>query len=436
MRLSGLLRPPTAPPQGSALRYSAWSLVALACWLLVGELGIAMRERWATPTGLVVLARHGASDTTVSLLLSTLPAVLGLFLVPYIGMRSDRHRGRWGRRRPFLMACALLGALAMAGAACAPALAAWLHALLGARSPGMRALDLGCFAVFWTLFDCAAITSAALFSGLVNDVMPRRFVGRFYAAFRVVGLGVAIGFNAWVLALTETHLAGVLLVIALVFGVATPLMCLMIREPPRCQAPAPATAPAAAAGAGVPRRRCLWAFGAFMLAAVTFSPFNTFSQSYALSLGIARADLGALTAQAYAVSIASAFGVGWLADRVGALRLSALTMGLYCALALAGCLLVEDAATFRVFYLAHVVVSGAYFTAASSMPMALFPQAEFVRYNASKDSAVALAGIAVSACQGPLLDWSGHAYGLTLGSAAVFSLLCLACMGQLLRGRR
>lgn len=107
-------------------------------------------------------------------------------------------------------------------------------------------------------------------------------------------------------------------------------------------------------------------------------------------------------------------------------------MALYFAIALGGWLLVDGAASFRPFYVAHVICSGAYFTAAAAMPLALFPREEFVRYNASKDILVAFANILVASCIGPLLDHSGHDYRLTLGSAVLFSLLALACLGRLL----
>jgi hypothetical protein len=106
-------------------------------------------------------------------------------------------------------------------------------------------------------------------------------------------------------------------------------------------------------------------------------------------------------------------------------------MGAYCLIALCGFVLVKDVDCFRYFFLAHVIVSGAYFTAASSMPIALFPRLDFVRFNASKDIMVAFATIAVSTVQGPVLDLSGHNYQLTLASAALFSLLCLVCMARL-----
>lgn len=425
---------PTKRP--GLLRYGAAGLLALVGWLLVGELGIAVRERWAQPIGLVVLRNVGASDTSVALLLSTIPAAIGLLLVPAIGLRSDRCRSRWGRRRPYLFVSAPLGALAMLCVAAAPSMAAATDALLGAWSPGLRALDLGYFCFFWTVFEAAGMTTLALFNGLVNDVVPHGLLGRLYAVLRIAGLGVAIFFNMSLFALADTRLFELLLTIALVFGLSIPLMCLMVREGPYAT-----SYPAAMAAHDVPprlrlmdccaQRRYLWAFAAFMLAAVTFGPFNTFSQNYALGLGLGKAELGRLTAIGYAVSIASAFGIGWLADRFGAVRMATVMMGLYCGIALGGWLLVDGGAAFRVFYLAHVIVSGAYFTAAAAMPMDLFPRAEFVRYNASKDIMVALANILVGTSLGPLLDLSGHDYRLTLASAALFSLLCLACLGRL-----
>jgi len=423
--------------RAGTLHYSLWGLLAVIGWLLVGELGIAVRDRWAQPIGLVVLRNVGASDTSIALLLSTVPAVISLLLVPAIGLRSDRCRSPWGRRRPYLLVSAPLGAIAMLCVAAAPTLAAASHALLGSWSPGVRALDLGFFCLFWTVFEAAAMTTVALFNGLVNDVMPHGLLGRLYAVLRIVGLGVAIFFNMSLFALADTRLFELLLTIALVFGLSIPLMCLMVREGAYpLPAPVAATPPPQVSARTLllqccTQRRYLWAFGAFMLAAVTFSPFNTFSQNYALGLGLAKAELGTLTATGYAISIGSAFGIGWLADRFGSVRVAATMMALYSLIALGGCLLVRDGAAFRAFYLAHVVVSGAYFTAAAAMPMDVFPRAEFVRYNASKDIMVALANILVGTSLGPLLDWSGHDYRLTLASAALFSLLCLGCLGRL-----
>ncbi|WBS01028.1 MFS transporter [Pseudoduganella sp. SL102] len=415
-------------------------------WLLLGDLGIAMRDRAALPSALELLRVAGASDTATSLLLSTVPALLSMFIVPIVGWRSDRHRGRLGRRRPFLLVSAPAGCLALLGLAFSPALGAAFDAALGDWSPGARFCRLAAFGLFWTLFDCAALCALSLFTGLVNDVVPFGWLGRFYALFRIVGLGAGIAFHTWVFALTDHHLAAILACTGLVFGGCLVAMCVAVREPP---APAVAVDVAEAAdgagsagspepsarGPGLPRGfmtpPILWAVAMFVCAAVTFNPFNTFYQFFAHASAVPKATLGMLTAVGYAVSIGSAFAIGWLVDRCGAMRISALVMTLYCALAALGALVVDDAASFQAIYLCHVIVSGAWWTAAASMPMALFPRERFVQFNASKDFVVVSASILLGIVQGPLLDLSGHDYRLTLGCGAVFSALCLVCLARL-----
>jgi hypothetical protein len=109
-------------------------------------------------------------------------------------------------------------------------------------------------------------------------------------------------------------------------------------------------------------------------------------------------------------------------------------MTAYCAVSAAGFAGVSDAASFRAFYFAHVVISGAWFTAAASMPMALFPRARFVQFNSTKDLMVVFGTILVSGVQGPVLDLSGHDYRFTLLAGAVFSLLCIMCLVRLRSG--
>lgn len=419
------------PARRSGTALAGTSLLALFGWLMVGDLGIAIRERAALPSVLELLRRHDASDTVTSLLVSTVPALLSLMLVPLIGYHSDRFQSRWGRRRPFLMALAPLGAAAMIGLALSPALGALTHGALGALSPGLRICNLAYFCLFWTGFECAAIGVSALFAGLVSDMVPAGLLGRFYAGVRMVGLGVGIGFNSLVFALTEHYLFPILAALALLFSVPVVLMCAMLGEPqtttgqPRMRA---GRMPRAQILDCLTQRSTLWIFAAFALAGITFSPFNTFCQYYAQVSGLSKAELGTLTAWGYAFSMLSAFGVGALVDRHGPVRVSTILMAAYLLAAAAGYAWLRDGATFRLFYGAHIVISGAYFTAAASMPMALFPNAQFVQYNATKDLLVGLAGIVLSSVQGPLLDHAGHDYRLTLFSAVACSALCVACL--------
>lgn len=430
------MKPSRGMPAATAL---TGGLLALFFWLLVGDLGLAIRDRSALPTGLELLRRSGVSDTATSLLLSTVPAALSVLLAPLVGYHSDRYRSAYGRRRPFIAVAAPIGTAAMIGLACSPWLGPMLHTALGGWSPGLASARLMVFGLFWTVFECAAITVAALFAGLVNDVVPRGLLGRFYGCLRVVSLSLGIAFNSWVFELTDHYLYEILFGIGIAFGLPLLIMCATVREDPQ-----PATGAPRRAGWLVPRahvlecfrqRRFWWICAAFMLASSTFNPFNTFYLHYAQALGVSKATLGSLTAYGYVSSMITAFGIGWLVDRYGALRVASTIMAIYLLNCAAGYVLVDGPAAFGVFYVGHVVVSGAYFTAAASLPMALFAKDTFVQYNSTKDLMSACAAIVVSAAQGPLLDWSGHDYRLTLLSATVFSFLCIICLVRLQRTR-
>jgi maltose/moltooligosaccharide transporter len=405
------------------------TLAGVLCWLLLGDLGIAMRDRAALPAGLELLRVNGASDTTTSLLVSAMPALLSMFVVPLVGWHSDRFQSRWGRRRPFLMVAAPAGCAALLGLAWSPQLGMAAHAALGAMSPGAEVCRLAAFGLFWTLFDCAALCALSLFTGLVNDVVPFGWLGRFYALFRIVGLGAGIAFHTWLFALTDRHLTTIIAATAIVFGASILLMCLNVREGP-APPPRPVTR-RAAFRESLTAGPILWAIGIFVCASFTFNPFNTFYQYFAHAHGVPKATLGLLTAAGYCVSIGSAFGIGWLVDRHGAVRVSAVVMALYGAVAALGWLTVTDAVGFQVVYTAHVIISGAWYTAAASMPMALFPRERFAQVNATKDMLDVAGKIVLGVLQGPVLDMSGHDYRLTLLSGAAGAMLCLACMARL-----
>lgn len=417
------------------------ALLALLCWLLLGDVGIAMRERGAVPSALELLRRHAESDTTVSLLMSTAPAVLSLLVVPLVGFHSDRCRSRLGRRTPYLLAAAPIGGIAMLGLASSPLLASMLDTALGGWSPGLRNCRLALFCLFWTAFDCAAMSAVSLFNGLANDLVPAGLLGRFFAGFRIAGLSAGIAYHHWIFALTDQYLSEVLLGVGLLFCLPILGMALMVKESPLAPDIPPAEQPARRLR--LPFEHVLecfhyrpygWAIAAFLLAGVTFSPFNTFYLHYAHASGLLKETLGTLTAAGYAASILSAFIIGWLADRFGAIRVSTIIMAMYCIVSAVGFAGVSDATSFRAFYLAHVVISGAWFTAAASMPMALFPRGRFVQFNSTKDLMVIFGVILVSGLQGPMLDLSGHNYRFTLLAGAVFSLLCLGCLARLQTG--
>ena len=411
-------------------------------WLLFGEFAIAMRERSGIPSVLQLLKLHHASDTTMSILVSALPALIGMLLGPIISYKSDRYRSRYGRRIPFMLVMTPIGAVAMIGLGFCPMLGAAANAALGASSPGLDFMVLTFFCLFWTVFECVAITTLGIYTGLVNDVVPQAVHGRFYAGFRIISLGAGVIFNYWIFQLTETHLFEIFVGIGLFFGLGGVLMCLMVKEG---SYPPPEPVEEGGVGFMVQARayfvECfahpyfIWAFAAISCAAVAFSPFNTFAQWYAESIGMSKSELGKLAAMAYIVSMGLAFVIGMLVDRFSAPRVSLCTMVLYVLICLAGYFTVKDSATFAVFYGLHVITSGCYFTAAASLPLSLFPRLRFMQFNSAAWMTQMLVTIVVGLVQGPLLDYSRHQYGLTLLAGALFGSCAVFALAMALRKR-
>ena len=82
------------------LVYTSRALLIVMFWMLLGDLCLQIMEQ--LPTSLVPLQLRWAtaSDTLIGFVSGSLPAVLGILLNPIVGVQSDRHRGRLGRRRP------------------------------------------------------------------------------------------------------------------------------------------------------------------------------------------------------------------------------------------------------------------------------------------------------------------------------------------------
>jgi MFS family permease len=191
--------------QAGTLIYTSGGLAVLFLWLLLGDFCWMMKERAITPAVQVMLRGFESPDWLVGLLVGSIPAAIGMLLGPFVSVCSDRHRGRWGRRIPFILLPIPFLALAMFGLAVTPSLGDWLHGALGARSPGLMASQILVFSLFWTVFEIGTIVVNPVFVALCNDVVPRELIGRFFGLFRVVSLGAGIVFNFFLMGKVATH---------------------------------------------------------------------------------------------------------------------------------------------------------------------------------------------------------------------------------------
>jgi len=275
--------------------------------------------------------------------------------------------------------------------------------------------------------------------GLINDVVPKHVLGRFYGLLRIVSLGAGSLFNSAIFKLTEAHLREIFVGVGVFFGLGFMLMYLMVREGGYPD-PAPEQGGKRPDGlAGAVRKLCRRVlFGCHYLRVITtlslsvmttgqFSVFNAYSQSYAHALGLPKTTLGNLTASSFAMSMVLAFFIGWIVDSTSPLKVSMVAIGVYACVTLAGYLQTVDAASFGRLYVSHILL-GNLQHGSSVAADAAFPRMRFPQFACSGLLMTSVAGIVGNAAAGPILDRSGHDYSLTILASSLFAFLTLAAL--------
>jgi MFS family permease len=405
------------------LVYSTGGIVSLFAWLLWGDFAWQMRDRSVGPVVQLFLKNFGATDTMVALMMTTLPGVLGLIIGPMVSYHSDRHRGRWGRRIPFLLIPAPFVTLAMVGFAYSPTLGHLVHEALGVASPGYERCVLLLFSAFWAVFELAVIIAGPVFGGLINDVVPTVLIGRFYGLFRAVSLGCGIVFNWWLLGSAEKWYFWLFIVVGLIYGAGVVLMCFRVKEgsyppPPPVELRERWMLPLIPPGLQLYFRECfsqryyLLLFTANTLVWAAFIPVNTFGLFFAKSVNFSLATYGKLLAVAYVGSFLLAFPLGWLADRFHPLRVGLVSMVLYAVLVWWGAFYIGSPATFAIGHIGCALLSGSWMTGTASIGQRLLPRSKFAQYGSAMGIFTQLGCIWVAPAVGWVLDRTANApYG-------------------------
>lgn len=418
------------------LTYTTAGLVVLFAWLLWGDFAWNMKERAVQPMAQMLFKQFKASDLILGLLVTSLPAALGMLLGPIISVKSDNHRGRWGRRIPYLLIPTPIAAAAMVCMGYTPQLANVLHAMLGEGSSlDITACRLIVFSVCWTLFEIFTVMANAVFGGLINDVVPQRVIGRFFGLFRAVSLIAGIIFNKFLIGHAEEHYQVIFLSLGALYGLGFTIMCLMVKEgeyPP----PAPKEKGTFSTRFIDPiklyvkecaaHRFYLWLFLAMMAGNVAFLPINSFDVPYAKSIGMDMDYFGHLRVITYTISLSLAFFLGWAADKFHPLRIGIVSLGLYGVISLWAGLFATGPASFSFAYVSHGVISGIFFTGIASIGQRLFPRAKFAQFASAAGIINAIGFICVPPGVGRLLDVTGHIYHYTFvigGAVAVLGMV-------------
>ena len=214
--------------KAGTLVYSSAGLAMLFFWLLWGDFTWAMKDRAVGPSATLLIKQIGVSDFLYALIVIAFPNFTNIILGPVISYLSDRHRGPHGRRIPFLAFTTPFIVLGLYGLGLTPWLGGELHELFPALS--LHGGRLVVFCVSWVLLDFGTTLAGALFNALVNDVVPRELLGRFYGLFRMISLGAGVLFNFFLLKEVELYVMPIFIGIGTLYGIGLLCLCLKVKE--------------------------------------------------------------------------------------------------------------------------------------------------------------------------------------------------------------
>jgi maltose/moltooligosaccharide transporter len=282
------------------LTYTLPGLALLMGWLLWGDFCFTLMES-AFPSVLPLKLKHlEAPSWVIALIMTGIPGLLNATVCPAVSFLSDRHRSPMGRRIPFILftipfLCSFLILLGFAGP-----LAAFL-ARHGIVSDARFAALILC-AVFTVGFQFFNMFVASVYYYLFNDVVPHEFLGRFLAAFRVVGTLSSSLFSFFIFPHAETHFTAIFTGAAVLYGIVFYLMCRYVKEGGYPPPPTMDSKSRSHVVTGIKTffvesfsRRFYWLFYAWTALSAAGGTITVFQVFFAQSMGLSLAQLGQFT---------------------------------------------------------------------------------------------------------------------------------------------
>jgi MFS family permease len=380
-----------------------------------------MRDRGIPQVVPLLFQKYSASDMLVGILMTSLPAAIGLLVSPVISYLSDRHRGRWGRRIPFLLVSASLTAFSILGLAIAPDIALRVRSLLGNAAPALDESVLLSLGMFWLAYELLCGVTNMLFNALINDVVPAQVLGRFFSLFRIVSLTVGIIFNHWIFAKTEHHYPLIFAGIGLLYGVSFILLCLKVKEgeypplPPTTVfskkwglrlADATRTYLKDAFGHSYYR----WYFLTGVVGSIAAMPTGIYTIFYAKSLLMSHEAYGNYLAFSFIISLCLAYPLGMLTDRFHPFRLVLMVQFLGMLGLLWCAIYARDLQSMGTALIIQTVLGGCALTVGAPLALRLLPRDRFAQMMSAGGILGCIAGMIIPPILGRVLDMIHHQY--------------------------
>jgi MFS family permease len=213
------------------LVYTKAGLAWLFFWLLLGDFCFTMIET-VTPSIVPLRLRQlDAPNWLIGVVMVTLPCILNSLLNPIISTVSDRHRGRWGRRIPFMLFTVPFVVTALTFMAFSTEIGVLLHRWVGESFGYSIALvTIGVVAFAMGMFKFSDMFVNTVFWYFFNDVVPQNVMARFLSLFRIIGASVGVLYNYFIFQYALSHLRIIFVSVAIIYLIGFALMCFMVKE--------------------------------------------------------------------------------------------------------------------------------------------------------------------------------------------------------------
>jgi MFS family permease len=376
----------------------------------------------------VLLREHVTSAALVGALMG-MDNLLGIFVQPWMGNRSDNTRTRWGRRVPYL-------AVGMPLAALLFLLLPWTTSLLT-------------LVAVMVLYALVANTIRPLAESMVPDFTAPQRRSRANAVVKIATSLTIIVASLISLFLVDDHPRGAFAIPAAILLLVTVVLIAKVRDS-RSAAYQAALAEDATAGSGetrVPfrqvvtgliadtdRRRLLLLLTVLLFGGAWFASRSLITPYGMEVLGLTRGDAGGLTLPSGVAYLLAAYPAALCAERFGRLRTIGAGMTLFAAAMAAGSIMRTPAATVAVFCVA--AVGAAAFTINAAVALwNLAPSSRVLgTYTGLYAVTWYLGGFGGPALVGAVVDLTGWA-GMLLDIAvlAALAVLVVVHLGRLQR---
>jgi MFS family permease len=293
-----------------------------------------------------LLREHVASAALIGALMG-MDNLLGIFIQPWIGNRSDNTRTRWGRRMPYLAVGMPLAALLFLLLPWAPTLATLIAVMV--------------------LYALVANSTRPLAESLVPDFIPPERRGRANAVVKIATSLTIIVASLISLLVVDEHPRGAFVIPGVIMLLATAVLIAKVRDN-RSSAYRAAVAEEESAGPGETRmpfrrvvaglvtdrdrRRLLLLLTVFLFGGAWFASRSLITPYGMEVLDLSRGEAGGLTLPSGVAYLLAAYPAALAAERFGRLRTIAAGMTVFAGALVAGTFVPTATGTIVVFCLA------------------------------------------------------------------------------------